>query len=68
VVQARFDAAIERGLPVGITGGVAVNGTIAGVVGDCVAERGREFLTHRRVPPGDGGLAYGQALVARARQ
>lgn len=61
------DAARERDLPVGVSGGVAVNEAIVGTIGEQVRGAGRAFLAHETVPPGDGGLAYGQALVALAR-
>ena len=54
----------ERDLPVGLSGGVAVNEAIVGTVRETVPE---SVLTHRRVPPGDGGLSYGQALVAATK-
>ncbi|MEF8838380.1 MAG: carbamoyltransferase HypF [Haloarculaceae archaeon] len=58
-------AARERGVAtVGFTGGVAYNAAIAGHLAERVEESGRRFLAHDRVPPGDGGIAYGQAVVA----
>jgi hydrogenase maturation protein HypF len=61
-------AARERGLPaVGLTGGVAYNAAVAGRLRGRVERAGLEFLAHTDVPPGDGGLSYGQAVTAGAR-
>ncbi len=49
---------------VGLTGGVAVNDAIASAVRDAVEGAGLRFLSHRLVPPGDGGLAFGQLAQA----
>ncbi|MUV89839.1 hypothetical protein GJ629_07975 [Halapricum sp. CBA1109] len=54
----------DRGLPVGLSGGVAANGAIRRTLRASLGDR--SLLTHREVPPGDGGLAYGQAVVALA--
>jgi len=62
------EAAAERTLPVGITGGVALNDAFVRAVRRRVEGANLTFLSHDRVPPGDGGLAYGQALVALARR
>lgn len=62
-----IDAAIDRGLEtVGFTGGVAYNAAIDRRIRSRVREAGLTYLAHDRVPPGDGGLAYGQAVVASA--
>jgi len=54
-------------VPVGVSGGVAVNDAIVSRMRRRVTEAGGEWLAHERLPPGDGGLAYGQAVVALAR-
>jgi hydrogenase maturation protein HypF len=61
-------AARERGVgAVGLTGGVAYNASVAGRLRERVERAGLEFLAHTAVPPGDGGLSYGQAVAAGAR-
>ncbi len=53
------------GLPVVLTGGCFQNAHLAERVGRELAGSFRVYL-HGQVPPGDGGLALGQALVADA--
>jgi len=58
----------ERGLDlVALSGGTFQN---AIVIEDLMAElerRGMRALMHRSLPPGDGCLALGQAMVAQTR-
>jgi hydrogenase maturation protein HypF len=62
------DAAQRRGLrAVGFTGGVAYNPAISARVRETVVDAGLEFVGHAAVPPGDGGLSYGQAVAVSAR-
>lgn len=62
------DAAVDRGVDaVGFTGGVAYNEAICRRVCRRVREAGLAYLANEAVPPGDGGVAYGQAGVAAAR-
>ncbi|WP_181686445.1 carbamoyltransferase HypF [Halorhabdus salina] len=59
------EAAQERGIgAVGFSGGVAYNDAIIVTIRDRVQDAGLAFLGHDRVPPGDGGIAYGQVTVA----
>ncbi|HET7452177.1 MAG TPA: carbamoyltransferase HypF [Thermoanaerobaculia bacterium] len=51
-------------LPVVLTGGCFQNALLAERVLDHVGRLGLRPLLHRAVPPGDGGLALGQAVVA----
>jgi hydrogenase maturation protein HypF len=62
------EAAERHGrLPVVLTGGCFQNARLAaGVL--CRLEGAHRVELHREVPPGDGGLALGQALVADATE
>jgi hydrogenase maturation protein HypF len=62
------EAAHERGRQaVALSGGVAYNDSIARRIRERVTDTGLSFLGNERVPPGDGGVAYGQIAVAAAR-
>jgi len=61
--------AIEKALEnnvktVGFSGGVACNKILASAMRKVVEVSGLEFLVHEAIPPGDGGLSFGQAVVA----
>jgi len=47
---------------VGLTGGAAVNFALSRAVKEEVERAGLCFLAHRKVPPGDGGLSFGQLV------
>lgn len=51
---------------VGLTGGVFQNAVLAGAAARELAGRGFTVLTHRLVPPNDGGVALGQVLASAA--
>jgi hydrogenase maturation protein HypF len=48
---------------VGFSGGVACNEILALTMREIVESAGLGFLVHEAVPPGDGGLSFGQAVV-----
>ncbi|MEM2971211.1 MAG: carbamoyltransferase HypF [Candidatus Bathyarchaeia archaeon] len=48
---------------VGFTGGAACNQILTDIMRKTVEDTGLRFLVHRMVPPGDGGLSFGQAVV-----
>jgi hydrogenase maturation protein HypF len=63
--ESAITAANELGLKtVGFTGGVACNEAITRILRAALESEGFRFLVHRSVPPGDGGLSFGQAVVA----
>jgi hydrogenase maturation protein HypF len=51
-------------LPVALTGGVFQNAIVSTLTRRRLEADGHVVLTHRLVPPNDGGLSLGQAVVA----
>ena len=49
---------------VGFSGGVAYNEIIVSEIRRAVESSGLSFFVNEAVPPGDGGLSFGQAVVA----
>jgi hydrogenase maturation protein HypF len=67
-VRACAEAAERHGLElVVLSGGVFQNRTLLERTAALLAERGLRPLVPERLPPNDGGIAYGQAAVAAAR-
>jgi hydrogenase maturation protein HypF len=58
------DKALEQGVnTVGFSGGAASNWILSDVMRRTVEAAGLRFLVHEAVPPGDGGISFGQAVV-----
>lgn len=68
-VEHMCTAVREGGGPdrVALTGGVFQNALLTELTVRALEGAGFRVLLHRKVPPNDGGLAYGQAAVALAR-
>ena len=49
---------------IGFSGGVAYNEHITQEIRKNVEKNGFRFIVHNMVPPGDGGIAFGQTIAA----
>ena len=59
-----IDVARKHGIShVGLSGGVAYNDRISALIRQRTREAGLEYFTNEAVPPGDGGVAFGQLWV-----
>jgi hydrogenase maturation protein HypF len=59
------EKALAQGVKsVGFSGGVACNQILAGLMRETVESFGLRFVAHEAVPAGDGGVSFGQAVVA----
>jgi len=76
-IAARFHNALAGGIVavarlagercVALTGGCFLNRRLAALAANRLEGDGYRVLLHSRVPPGDGGIALGQVMVAAAR-
>jgi hydrogenase maturation protein HypF len=58
------EKALEHGVKaVGFSGGAASNQILSGIMRRTAEAAGLKFLVHEAVPPGDGGVSFGQAVV-----
>jgi hydrogenase maturation protein HypF len=65
IAQLAINSAKRTGIDtIGLTGGVAYNEHIDFRICNDVKEAGYNFISHSRVPCGDGGISLGQALMA----
>jgi len=67
VAEIASRVAEEEGVrKVALSGGVFANEFITEYIVDYLYQRGLEVLRHGLVPPGDGGVALGQSVIALA--
>jgi len=65
LAQLALEQAEQLGVgTVGFSGGVAYNEHITRTIRRVVERSGLRFVVHDLVPPGDGGVSFGQAVVA----
>lgn len=63
LAELAIEKALENGVKaVGFSGGAACNEILTKLMRETVEAAGLVFLVHEAVPPGDGGLSFGQAV------
>jgi len=65
LAQRAVEEAVRIGLEIiGFSGGVAYNEYVTRVIRSEVEKSGLKFLVHQQIPPGDGGISFGQTVAA----
>jgi len=65
LAQLASEKARQLGIDVvGFSGGVAYNEHVTSTIRRVVEAKGLRFVVHELVPPGDGGISFGQAVAA----
>jgi hydrogenase maturation protein HypF len=65
LAEIAIEKALEQNIStIGFSGGVAYNSIITKEIKQIVEKSGLKFITNIRVPPGDGGISFGQAIIA----
>ena len=68
LAECAAEAAREEGTSkVGVTGGVAYNLVVMDMFALHLSKLGMELVTHKQIPPGDGGISLGQNAIAAER-
>ncbi len=49
---------------IGFSGGVACNEILTAIMRKTIKKEGLRFLVHEAIPPGDGGVSFGQSIAA----
>jgi len=65
LAQRAVDEARQIGIKtIGFSGGVAYNEYVTRVIRREAEKSGFKFLVHHQIPPGDGGISFGQTVAA----
>jgi hydrogenase maturation protein HypF len=69
LAEVALEVARDKGVKdLGFTGGVAYNEAMARTIRRLVEREGFKLHLHRQVPPGDGGLSFGQVVAVLLRK
>ena len=64
LAEIAIENALEKGIRnIGFSGGVASNKIMSDIIRKKVESENLNFIVHKQIPPGDGGLSFGQAVV-----
>jgi hydrogenase maturation protein HypF len=64
LAELAIEKALEQGIKsIGFSGGAACNEILTSKIRRTVEDAGLSFLVHETIPPGDGGISFGQSVV-----